>query len=411
MLHTTDKMQVSSSDYPAFFKGEFQLKGWDVLVLQGPAKLLEQVDYISFTGDFGFRYPYPLPAREVIADHIENTRRLFRHFNANILNLEFMLPCIGSTTKTNRIAECEAFWRMNGDQRPGSHTDGMTKASGKNKWYLYLESLMVEVVKGTPFGAVSLANNHALDYGPKGLYYNEKQLKQAGATCFGTTQNQSVRLSPLSVEAVVFSMTDLVDRQDVENLIARLDDANIAGAKEHIKKTDFAAAFMHVTANRSVYPSSYELKLVDKLVDAGFKLIVCTGSHWIKGYALRGGVPVFFGTGNYLFSYDKDFTERQGMHVVAGLQQGRLVQLFVVPFSNDFKSGSCGPLSADDLLEFKKTFEDRSEFSRFKYWRDKRNLFELKNRIRRARLSDMKHINGKELISDIFVVICNLLAF
>jgi hypothetical protein len=397
-----------TADNAAFFQGEFQLDGWNIIVLQGPARLLEDVEYISFTGDFGFRYSFFLPAREYIADHITSAGKLFSHFDANILNLEFILPGIGSDAGMDRIAEFEAYLNRH-NNRPSS--PGMEREDcprGNAKWYLYLESLMIDVIRQIPFGVVTLANNHALDYGPKAIGYNEQQLRKVGAVCFGTTQTPCAQLPRIAGSVIVYSMTDLVDRQDAEHLIARLDEANIDEAKKHIQKSGFAVAFMHVKANRSAYPSPYELDLVDKLIDAGFKLIVCTGSHWIKGYESRRGVPVFYGTGNYLFPFTRDLTEREGMHVVAGLRQGRLAQLFVVPFSNKFESGNSGPLKGADLHKFRKVFQDRSKYNHRKFFSDDRNLYELKRRIRETRLSSLKHIRESLQISDALVLLCNL---
>lgn len=404
-----DRLQGTAPSSPALFQGEFEIEGWNVLVLQGPAELLDGVEYISFTGDFGFRYSYTLPSREGIGDHIANTRKLFSHFNTNILNLEFILPGIGSPREIDRIAEFEAFSSRQDDGRSCGAAGGRPDNPGGNaKWYLYLESIMMEVIQKTPFEVVSLANNHALDYGPMGLDYNEHRLRSAGATCYGTTNKPAARLSRITGEVIVYSMTDLVDQQDVDRLVAKLDEANIAEAKTRIRASDFGIAFMHVTANRSVYPSPYELRLVDNLVDAGFKLIVCTGSHWPKGYARRRGIPVFWGTGNYLFPFTRDLPERQGMHVVAGLRQGKLVQLFTIPFSNTFETGSSGPLTGTDLLNFKKAFLDRSNYSRLKFYKDHRNLHELKMRIREIKSFDMKQFGEHLHASDALVLLFNL---
>ena len=391
-----------------FFQGEFQLEGWHILVLRGPVKLLDDVEYISFTGDFGFRYAYFLPSREFIADHIACSSKLFSHFNTNILNFEFILPGIGSNIEIDRIAEFEMFLNRHNNRTSSSGMDKEDHSNGDFKWYRYLESLMIDVIRQIPFGVVTLANNHALDYGPKAVGYNEQQLRKVGAVCFGTTQNPYTRLQQISGDVFVYSMTDLIDRQDDEHLMARLDKPNINEAKKRIQKVDFTAAFVHVRANRSVYPSPYELDLVDQLIDAGFKLVVCTGSHWIKGYKLRRGVPVFFGTGNYLFPFTRDLTEREGMHVVAGLRQGKLVQLFVVPYSNKFESGNSGPLKGSDLQKFKKVFQDRSKYNHLKFLSDGRNLYELKCRIREARLSSLRNIRGSLQASDSLVLLCNL---
>ena len=86
-----------------------------------------------------------------------------------------------------------------------------------------------------------------------------------------------------------------------------------------------------------------------------------------------------YGIGDHLLSVQYDpraGTEPLGMHLVAGFEEGRLVQLFVIPFHNDARRGRLGPLEEAAFGQFVKTLRERSTSDQAKYYSD-RNAFEL----------------------------------
>ena len=69
---------------------EFQIGDYRALALLGQAKILGDVHYVSFTGDFGFAGR--LPSEEVVERHIAQESALLSNFQLKVINLEFMLP-------------------------------------------------------------------------------------------------------------------------------------------------------------------------------------------------------------------------------------------------------------------------------------------------------------------------------
>ena len=68
----TDSKYIPPDTYSTFQLGPYQ-----AIALQGPPKLLKDTQYISFTGDFGFRHDYGLPAKDIIEEHIKDEKTLF----------------------------------------------------------------------------------------------------------------------------------------------------------------------------------------------------------------------------------------------------------------------------------------------------------------------------------------------
>lgn len=364
----------------------FVIDGWPVHVMKGQTRLLDDLHYVSFTGDFGFRHGYPLPSREVVEEFIRNEKRLLSHFDVNIVNLEFILPGTGGNFRQRK----QAFDAFN-KRRTGAAVEETANGMRLHWLYLLLETLMLDVLKQTGFHAVTLANNHVNDYGPDGILYNQERLTEAGLSYFGTRDRPYFPISLNDVTGTVYGMTDLVDtdlldptlfrKTDTERLVMKLNRDTLHLIKREVANQDFSIAFVQLISP-SLYPSSYELEQVDALVDTGFDLVVCTGSHWIRGISFRKGVPVIFGTGNYLFSYTDEFCEPVGMHVVAGFRHGKVEQLFAIPFHNSVVRGNIGPLGTNEYLMFCDALADRSSFNDKKYFHDSRTLSELKKSIR-----------------------------
>ena len=148
----------------------------------------------------------------------------------------------------------------------------------------------------------------------------------------------------------------------------------------------------------SFYPSPHERKQVVRILEAGADLVVCTGSHFFKGFVSERGKPVVYGIGNHLLSYVDDNTEPVGMHFVAGFRTGKLVQLFVIPFHNEIMKGKTGPLYGPDFALFQKNLLARSTSDPNRYFSDPSSLARLKERIHRFGFSELKEMRPRYVI-------------
>ncbi len=338
----------------------WELAGHAVLVLEGEAKLRSDTVYISFTGDFGFWNRRPDPA--ALAAHVKREAPLLGHFQHRFLNLEFILP---------------------GEQGRPADAD--------------CESCALGLIRELGFTHVSLANNHALAFGAPGLDRNLRLLEAAGLAVFGLRERPVAKLDTAAGRLAVWSLTDLLDQADPRHRVLRPRSDDLALIAEALAGAAFSIGFPHL-GSRSIYPSPHELSLARRLAGFGSGLLVCTGSHFVKGVVLGPGAPIAFGLGNHLFAWDGGDTEADGMHLVAGLRDGALVQLFAIPFANAIMHGRTGPLSPAQLADFEARLADRSTLDRHRFFADPRVRAGALARLRRLEPRDLLRLRPRHLI-------------
>ena len=338
---------------------EFKIGEYSAYAIIGEANLLKDADYISFTGDFGFRGQ--LPPDKVIEHHLSHESSLLKNFQLRVINFEFMLSGVSGLVSDRQI-----------------------------------DNAMITILKKDGYDLIARANNHALDFGTEGIRYNSVKLEKAGLSTIGTREFPVHYWETGGYRVAIYSLTDYIDHPDPERLILRLDEVDLSLVKRLNHDSHFQIAFVHL-GSMSSFVSPHEHQQVERLLKAGIDLVVCTGSHFIKGIVTTNGKPVAYGIGNHLFSYVDNETEPIGMHLVAGFISGEFAQLFVVPFYNSIWEGKTGPLNKTDFELFKKNLGERSSQDTKLYFSDPRNLNNLKDQFRRFRLNSLKEIKLRHI--------------
>ncbi|MFQ5852774.1 MAG: CapA family protein [Candidatus Binatia bacterium] len=346
---------------------EFNIGEYRALSLLGEARLLPDTDYVSFAGDFGFSRR--LPPTEAIRQHLAFESKLLANFHLSVINLEFMLP--GFT---------------------GQQIDRQ------------IDELVVDALQRAGYDVISRANNHALDYGPEGVRYNKAKLGAAGFQMIGTRDYPVYDWQAGAYRIAIYAVTDYADREDSEGLVLKVNSPDLSLIKEKSFDADFRVAFIHL-GSVSVFPSPHEREQVKRLISAGADLVVCTGSHFTKGFVMENGKPVVYGLGNHLFSYIGPDTEPIGMHLVAGFKAGELAQLFVIPFQNAVMKGRTGPPDEATFATFRKTFLERSTTDTSSYFSDSRSLRKLKERLLRLSNSGLGDLKPRHVVYAIGIVL------
>jgi len=339
---------------------EFRIGEFRALALVGEAALLPKAEYVSFTGDFGFSGA--LPPRDAVERHISRESVLLANFRLRVINLEGMLPGSSGRELDRRIDE-----------------------------------VVLEILRKTGFDLVSRANNHAVDFGPEGMSYNTRRLQEAGYAMIGLRQFPVYQTLLGGTRIALFALTNSTDLPDRDGVILKIEDGDIALIKDSVAKADFRIAFIHL-GSMSRYPSPHERSQVLRLLKAGADLVVCTGSHFTKGFVQENGKPVFYGIGDHLVSSSGHDTEPIGMHVVAGFSKGKLVQLFAIPFLNTVMKGESGPLSEAAFAAFEKTLLDRSTTDATRYFSDSHSLRMLKEKFRRFGVSGLLDMRPRHVM-------------
>ncbi|MGH9575402.1 MAG: CapA family protein [Candidatus Acidiferrales bacterium] len=195
--------------------------------------------------------------------------------------------------------------------------------------------------------AVSLANNHAYDFGPAGVRRTREALIARQFVPLGATR--TLRDGPeifvwqgpsnlcVGFWAAAKASRDLATRTaaGVEPATARRADEALALMKE--SGVTFSIALLHAGSLRTNRPSPEDVTLCRALATRGFDLVAAAHSHRIAGaetITQAGGKQCFcfYGLGSIVSGYIASEPEREGVIVIAGFDSaGHLAEIGVRP--------------------------------------------------------------------------------
>jgi gamma-polyglutamate biosynthesis protein CapA len=159
------------------------------------------------------------------------------------------------------------------------------------------------------FTHVSLANNHALDFGEFGLEDTEHYLTNAGLYFFGSPFNERHLLS-----------MPIVDEQKICFLgFHSLFNVSTASLMAELNKSasfcNYTVFFAHWGEEYQDKPEESTRELAHSFIDAGVDLIIGAHPHVIQPVEVYNGKAIFYSLGNFMFDQDFSTETRQGLAV------------------------------------------------------------------------------------------------
>lgn len=189
----------------------------------------------------------------------------------------------------------------------GPVTEARVGTTGKIN--LKMETLNLEKSLGSLPAAVSLANNHALDYGDDGLQDTLGVLRSKGVHVFGLggAQERDTGIARIMCAGLDVALLGYVCPSthptsgtrykplllDDELVLADIQQARQGGA-------DRVVLCLHWGQEEVPLPTPQDRQRARAYVDAGADLIVGHHSHCIQKWELIGDCPVFYGLGNFV---------------------------------------------------------------------------------------------------------------
>jgi len=190
----------------------------------------------------------------------------------------------------------------------------------------------IAVLQAARVNAVSLANNHALDYGYDAMFEMLQILDRAGIIYSGAGANlaQASRLASAEVcgcrigllaftdnepdweatadwPGVYYVPIDLTDVR-AKNLLDRVG--------EYRKVVDHLTVSAHWGSNWGYVPPKEHVVFAHALVDAGADLIFGHSCHVFRGIEIYRGRPILYSAGNFVDDYAVDPVERNDQSFV-----------------------------------------------------------------------------------------------
>lgn len=161
---------------------------------------------------------------------------------------------------------------------------------------------------------VTLANNHALDYGRDAMLDTIDTLDHAGIRHVGAGKNLAEARKPAIVElngrtfafigaTRVYPEADWAAGTDSAGMFSAYDGgaALAEEVKEAKQQADYVIAYVHWGIEREEMPNEVQKSIAHRLVDAGADLVVGAHPHVLQGLEYYQGVPIAYSLGNFVF--------------------------------------------------------------------------------------------------------------
>lgn len=197
---------------------------------------------------------------------------------------------------------------------------------------------------GPPMGAkalrqanvsvVSTANNHAYDYGMKGLKETIGNLKGEGIYCTGTSEDSVSSFSPAIIERNGIRVGFLAYTQFVNlkgKWSGRISLYDFERAQREIAdirtKVDFIIASYHGGVEYVDKPNKTTLRQLQGLADAGADIVVGHHPHYPQGVEQYNNKLIFYSLGNFVFSQPQyEWTQKAfGVEIVIKKQADSVI--------------------------------------------------------------------------------------
>lgn len=161
---------------------------------------------------------------------------------------------------------------------------------------------------------VSLANNHALDYGTDALLDTFDALDEVGIPYVGAGADKERAEEAIFFErggrtigVLAASRVIPVVEWNIENqqpgLFCTYDSTALEAAIERTRpQCDYLIVYVHWGIERQNYPEEYQRTLAETYIDAGADLVVGSHPHVPQGIEYYNGKPIVYSLGNFIFN-------------------------------------------------------------------------------------------------------------
>lgn len=172
----------------------------------------------------------------------------------------------------------------------------------------------VKILQGMGIDIVTLANNHALDYGTEALSDTFQTLDGAGIAYVGAgdskeraarayvTEMGGRTFGFLAASRVIPEVGWNIDNRQ-PGLLCTYDSAALCQAIRKAKETcDYVAVYVHWGIERENTPQDYQRQLGKAYIDAGADIVIGSHPHVLQGIEYYNGKPIVYSLGNYIFN-------------------------------------------------------------------------------------------------------------
>lgn len=198
---------------------------------------------------------------------------------------------------------------------------GTTGTKAEDKQFTFrVNPSYITVLQEMGVDAVTLANNHVLDFGEEALLETMETLDSAGILYAGAgdsveraKQVQKMEVNGKTYGMLAASRVIPVTSWNVENhtlgVFCTYDaTALVKEIQQAKKKCDYLAVYVHWGVERNNQPEDYQRNLAKQYIDAGADVVIGSHPHVLQGIEFYQGKPIFYSLGNFIFNQSIDKT-------------------------------------------------------------------------------------------------------
>lgn len=169
----------------------------------------------------------------------------------------------------------------------------------------------LEALKYAGFHLVTLANNHIMDYGSKGLLSSMETCKKAGIEYVGVGENftEASFVKVMEVKGQKLAIINVCENEwstthGEEPGANPLDEVSIFYQIQEAKaKADYILLIVHGGHETYGYPSPRMKKLYRWFIDLGVDAVIGHHTHCYSGRESYKGKPIVYSLGNFVFDH------------------------------------------------------------------------------------------------------------
>ncbi|MBQ2944587.1 MAG: CapA family protein [Ruminococcus sp.] len=231
---------------------------------------------------------------------------------------------------------------------------------------LKAEKKDLKMLKDMGFDAISIANNHILDYGFKGVAETLETAKDCGLAVFGGGKNSYEAKKPLitEIEGKKIAFVSFAEHEfniaTADTPGANLFDPYVSLEQIRIikKQCDYLIVLYHGGIEHYIYPSLLLQKKCRAMVDFGADLVLCQHSHCIGTREEYNDATIVYGQGNCIFGYrEGDKAWNEGFAIQVEITDKMNVIYHLINATKD------GVAIVDGNSRVEKFFEDSEKLS------------------------------------------------
>lgn len=186
--------------------------------------------------------------------------------------------------------------------------------AAKDKQYTFrLPTDKISLFREMEIDGVTLANNHALDFGQEALLDSCEVLDEAGILHTGAGSDLEMARQPVRVELKgkriaiigatrVIPVADWAAGKAHPGMLAAYDmTVLLEEISRQKQENDFVVVCIHWGIEREERPEEYQRTMGRQMIDAGADLVVGSHPHVLQGIEYYEGKPIVYSLGNFVF--------------------------------------------------------------------------------------------------------------